>query len=176
MQSSVLHPPKTLLEVYRMLPEGTRAELINDQLFMSPAPTPSHQDSTLDIASQIRGFVMKNKLGKVFISPIDVNLNEKNVVQPDIVFVTKKNLTILKEDGIYGAPDLIIEVLSPGTEKFDREDKRKLYEKFGIREYWIVDPKTKESKGYQLKNSKFVLIKEEKGKLTSVLLKRAFKF
>lgn len=159
-----------------MLPEGTRAELINDQLFMSPAPSLSHQDSTLVLAGQMREFVIKNKLGRVFISTIDVFLNERYVVQPDIVFVAKKNQSILKEDGIYGAPDLIIEVLSPGTEKFDREDKRKLYEKSGIREYWIVDPKTKEGKGYQLKNSKFILVKQENGKLASVLLKRTFKF
>lgn len=176
MQSTALHPPKTLLEVYRMLPEGTRAELINDQLFMSPAPSLNHQDSILDLASEIRSYVKKNKLGRVFVAPIDVYLNEKNVVQPDISFISTDNKNILKDDGVYGAPDIVIEVLSPGTEKFDREKKRNLYEKSGVKEYWIVDPENKESKGYQLKNSKYVLFKQDKAKIASSLLKRTFKF
>ncbi len=176
MQIVALYPPKTLLEVYRMLPEGTRAELINGRLYMSPAPTLSHQDSTLDLASEIRFFVKKNNLGKVFVSPVDVYFNSKNAVQPDIVFVTSENKSILKEDGIYGAPDLVIEVLSPGTKKFDLDQKKKIYEKNSVKEYWVVDPITKESLGYQLKNSKFILFKQEKGKLTSALLKHTFKF
>ncbi|MBS1681163.1 MAG: Uma2 family endonuclease [Bacteroidetes bacterium] len=126
---AALHPPKTIMEVYRMLPEGTRAELINDQLFMSPAPSLSHQDSTLDLASEIRSFVKKNKLGRVFVSPVDVFLNKKNAVQPDVVFVFNDNINILREDGVYGTPDLVIEVLSPGTEKFDREEKKKTLRK-----------------------------------------------
>ncbi|MBI1767078.1 MAG: Uma2 family endonuclease [Bacteroidetes bacterium] len=176
MQSTAIHPPKTLLEVYRMLPEGTRAELINDKLFMSPAPTIKHQNVIFALTGQFYNYINKEKNGEVFVSPVDVYINEKNVVQPDLVFVAKKNLTILKEDGIYGAPDLIIEVLSPGTKKFDLEEKKKIYEKSGVKEYWVVDPDTKESRGYQLKNSKYVLFKQEKAKLTSALLKRSFKF
>lgn len=87
-----------------------------------------------------------------------------------------KNKSILQEDGIYGAPDLVIEVLSPGTKKFDLDKKKKIYEKYGVKEYGAVDPETKESLGYQLKNAKFVLLKREKGKLTSSLLKHVFKF
>ncbi|MBI3482446.1 MAG: Uma2 family endonuclease [Bacteroidetes bacterium] len=140
MQSTAIHPPKTLLEVYRMLPEGTRAELINDKLFMSPAPTIKHQNVIFALTGQFYNYINKEKNGEVFVSPVDVYINEKNVVQPDLVFVAKKNLTILKEDGIYGAPDLIIEVLSPGTKKFDLEEKKKIYEKSGVKEYWVVDP------------------------------------
>lgn len=176
MQIIALQPPKTLLEVYRMLPEGTRAELINGRLYMSPAPTLSHQRAILKLASQILNLVKKNKSGEAVISPVDVYLDRKNAVQPDIVFVSDENKSILKEDGIYGAPDLVIEVLSPGTKKFDLDKKKKIYEKYGVKEYWAVDPKTKESLGYQLKSSKFVLFKQEKGKLASALLGHMFKF
>jgi Uma2 family endonuclease len=177
MQSAALHPPKTLLEVYRMLPEGTRAELINDQLFMSPAPTSAHQRTIFKITGQMYVLLEKNAIGELYPSPIDVFLDDKkNACQPDLVFVLNKNLKVVKRDGIYGAPDLIIEVLSPGTEKFHKETKKKIYEKSGVKEYWIIDPDTKECKGYQLKNSKYILFSQEKTKFTSALLKHSFKF
>jgi Uma2 family endonuclease len=176
MQLTALHPPKTLMEVYRMLPEGTRAELINNQLFMSPAPTLHHQNVIFNLTGQFYIYVNQEKNGKALVSPVDVYLDEENAVQPDIVFVMNENISILKDDGIYGAPDLIIEVLSPGTRKHDFDKKKKLYEKSGVKEYWIVDPVTKESPGFQLKNSKYVLFKEEKAKLTSALLNHSFIF
>ncbi len=177
MQTLALqHPPKTILEVYRMLPEGTRAEVINGRLYMSPAPSLSHQDSTLDLASQIRSFIAKHKIGKVFISPVDVFFDNKNAVQTDIVFVSNERKSILQDDGIYGAPDLVIEVLSPGTRKFDLDQKKRIYEKQGVKEYWVVDPVSKETLGYQVKGSKFILFKQEKGKIASALLKHTFKF
>lgn len=176
MQSSVLHPPKTLLEVYRMLPEGTRAELINDQLFMSPAPSLSHQDVISALIAQFHNFIVKKKLGKVYPSPVDVFLNQKNAVQPDIVVVLNENSSILKPDGIHGAPDLIVEILSPGTEDIDRGLKKRMYEKVGVKEYWIIDPSTKECFGFELKKGKLVDLKKSKGKLSSILLHHTFKF
>lgn len=176
MQLTALHPPKTLMEVYRMLPEGTRAELINNQLFMSPAPTTIHQKVIVTLTGQFYNYINEYKNGEVLVSPVDVFLDAKNAVQPDIVFVANENASILKDDGIHGAPDLVIEVLSPGTEKHDLNKKKKLYEKSGVKEYWIVDPITKESQGYQLKDSKYVLFKEEDAKLTSALLNHSFTF
>ena len=125
---------------------------------------------------QFYNYQSKDQLGIFFVSPVDVFLDNKNAVQPDIVFVSNQNKSILKEDAIYGAPDLVIEVLSPGSKKFDLDKKKKIYEKFGVKEYWIVDPDSKESMGFQLKRKKFVLFKQEKDKLVSVLLKHAFKF
>ncbi len=176
MQVAALYPPKTILEVYRMLPEGTCAELINGNLFMSPSRTPGHQQLALELAGLLYNFTSQKNLGKAYISLIDVYFDEKNVVQPDIVFVSNERKAIIKEDGIYGAPDFIIEVLSSGTRKFDLDKKLKIYEKNQVKEYWVVDPDTKESLGYQLKGSKFVLFKKEKGKLASALLKHTFKF
>ncbi|MBX2899940.1 MAG: Uma2 family endonuclease [Cyclobacteriaceae bacterium] len=176
MQEAVLHPPRTLLEVFKMLPEGTRAELIDNSLYMSPAPSVSHQDIAGTLYSSILVFIRKQQIGKVFISPIDVFLTKSNVFQPDIVFVSNPNLSILKEDGIYGSPDLVVEVLSTGTKKLDLTKKKDAYEKAGVKEYWVVDPETHEAIGFRLMKGKFEEFKRQQNKVSSLLLKRTFKF
>jgi Uma2 family endonuclease len=170
------NPPKTLMEVYRMLPEGTRAEIIDGTLYMSPAPLLSHQTVVTDILTEIHSYLKENRQGKVFPSPIDVYLNEENAFQPDLVFVSTERSSILREDGIYGTPDLIIEVLSPGTSKSDLTKKKPAYEKAGVKEYWMVDPKTKVAQGFHLVKNKYVEFAKEKGQLNSKLLKHVFKF
>jgi Uma2 family endonuclease len=169
-------PPRTTMEVFKMLPEGTRCELINNSLFMSPAPSTSHQGLVSTLAGHFFNYQNKAKTGLYFVSPIDVYLNSKNAYQPDIVFILNENLNIIKENGIYGAPDLVVEVLSKGTEDFDKTTKYKNYEKAGVKEYWIVDTQTKTCTGFQLVNRKFVEFKKEKNKLTSSLLRHTFKF
>ena len=176
MQVSYQTPPRTLLEVFKMLPEGTRAELIDNSLYMSPAPTLSHQRIVILLATQLYNLAAKKNLGEVTTGPVDVFLDKENIFQPDVVFVAKENSAILHEDGIHGAPDLVIEILSPGSKKLDLTKKKDAYQKAGIKEYWIVDPETKESIGHQLEKGSYVEFKKEKGKLTSLLLKRSFKF
>lgn len=176
MQTAAISPPKTILDVFRMLPEGTRADLINGRLYMSPAPTLGHQNVIFTLVGQFYNYITKEKNGVVFVSPVDVFLDSKNAVQPDIVFVSNEKKSILHDDGIYGSPDLIIEVLSPGTRKFDMDKKKKIYERLGVMEYWVVDPETKESFGFHLKSGKFRLFKKEKGRVSSLLLKHTFKF
>jgi Uma2 family endonuclease len=176
MQDVIQNPPRTLMEVFKMLPEGTRAEIINGVLYMSPAPTTDHQEISITLSSHIFHFVTKKKLGKVYASPIDVYLNDNNSFQPDIVFISKENNSIVKKKGIQGCPDLIVEILSPGTKNFDLVKKKKIYEKSGVQEYWIVDPATKECRGFKLTEEKFAELKIEKGKLSSPLLKHTFKF
>jgi Uma2 family endonuclease len=176
MQEMIQNPPRTILEVFKMLPEGTRAELIEGILYMSPAPFLDHQDASITIGSLLFTFVRKQKLGRVFAAPIDVFLDHENVFQPDIIFVSKSNQTILRKEGVFGAPDLVIEILSPGTRKFDLVKKKKIYEKSGVKEYWVVDPATKECTGFQLIKGEFSEFKKEKGNLQSLLLKHTFKF
>jgi len=176
MQEVIQNPPKTILEVYQMLPEGTRAELINGILYMSPAPSLKHQETVVTITGQLYNFSLKKKIGKIYLGPADVYLDGKNAFQPDLVLVLNENVSILKPDGMYGAPDFIIEILSPGSRNFDLVKKKKAYEKTGVKEYWVVDPSTKECIGYQLTKGKFEELKKEKGKITSLLLKHTFKF
>ena len=116
-------------------------------------------------------------LGKVFFAPLDLYLDEhSNVVQPDILFIAKKNPLVIDNRGLKGVPDLIIEILSPGNKKYDLAKKRKLYEKFGVKEYWVVDPETKIATGFLLKGSGYVSQKESRNHLHSAILKKTFSF
>ena len=147
----------TFNQVAAKLPESNSpTELWDGELIMSPAPTPSHQDIVLHFASLLRTFVNSKTLGKVFVSPIDVVLSLRRAVQPDVIFVSKPRLGIIKEV-IRGAPDLVVEVVSEGSWKRDRVEKKGLYEQFGVTEYWIIDPEAQTievfalgKKGYEL--------------------------
>lgn len=153
------------MEVYSMLPEGTRAEIIDGTLYMSPAPLLEHQRVIMRLSSLMHFFVEERNLGEVIISPADVYLDDRNAFQPDIIFVATANNSIAKRDGVHGAPDLIIEVLSPSTSKSDLTKKKPAYEKAGGKEYWMVDPKTKMAVGYHLIKNKYLEFARMKGKL-----------
>ena len=113
-------------------------ELWDGELIMSPTPTPKHQTIVLRFASSLQAFVDAHKLGKVFVSPLDVILTQTRVVQPDVLFISNANMSILK-DRIRGAPDLCMEVISR-TWRRDKIDKKELYREFGVKEYWLIDP------------------------------------
>jgi Uma2 family endonuclease len=123
---------------------------------MCPAPTPNHQDIVLSFAERLKGFVAKGKLGKVYISPVDVVLTSHRVVQPDVLFITKSRLQIVKRH-IAGIPDLVVEVISEGTWQRDRIQKKALYEQFGLPEYWIVDPDSRTIEIFTLANGGYQL-------------------
>ncbi len=127
---------------YLNIPEEdeNRYELINGELYMAPAPSWEHQESSGNLYSILRAFVLANLLGRVVYSPIDMFLSDEDVFQPDIVFISNERLGIIHSDGIHGAPDLVIEVLSPGTERIDRTLKSERYEMFDVSEYWQANP------------------------------------
>ena len=127
---------------YMSIPDGDerRYELIDGELMLAPAPVPTHQMVVLELATILKEFVERHRLGRVFISPIDVVLSEHDVLQPDILFISTERLHIVGERNLQGAPDLVIEVLSPSTTNRDRVLKSSRYLRFGVPEYWIVDP------------------------------------
>jgi len=169
-------PPRTIMEVFKMLPEGTLAELIDGIIYMSPSPIRDHQKVLGKLFSQLLEYTESKNAGEVYLAPFDVYLDEySNAVQPDIVFVSKENLSIIK-DHIHGVPDLMIEILSPGNKKYDQEKKKELYERFGVQEYWIIDPSTNEATGYTLKSGNYVLLFKAFGKIQSRLLNKSFSF
>lgn len=133
-------PVKFSYEDYCTLPEGSRYQLIEGDLVMSPAPSRRHQRIVTDLTTALNLHVKAKGLGEVYGAPIDVKLSDEDVAQPDVVFVSKARASILVDEGIGGGPDLCVEVLSPGSEKLDRGAKRGLYARHGVEEYWIVDP------------------------------------
>lgn len=168
--------PRTAMELYEILPEGLLCEVIENILYMTPAPHFFHQEISSELHFAIVGELKKNDSGKCVAAPIDVFLDSENAFQPDIVFIAKENLGIIKDGRIRGAPDLIIEILSPGSEKNDKIIKRNVYERNGVKEYFIVEPKTKEVITYYLKGKKFEKQTSKNGKLKSLLLKKTFSF
>jgi len=120
--------------------DENRYELIDGELYMAPAPSWEHQRTSGKLYSALDRFVYANGLGEVVMAPLDVYLSDEDVFQPDIVFISNERLDIIRSDGLHGAPDLVIEVLSPGTERRDRTLKSERYAMFGVREYWQADP------------------------------------
>ncbi|MEX2232709.1 MAG: Uma2 family endonuclease [Cyclobacteriaceae bacterium] len=137
------------MEVYKSLPEGTLAEVIDNQIYMSPSPVFDHQDILIEIASQLR-IKIKEKGGKIAIAPFDVYLDEtRNAVQPDIVVILNSNRGNLNLKGhFHGVPYLLVEILSPANKDYDLVKKKELYERFGVQEYWIIDPDTRLADGF----------------------------
>ncbi len=168
-------PPRTIIEVFESLPEGTLCQIINNRLIMSPAPTSAHHRVSKALFRQLDRYAESNGSGEAFFAPFDVYFDEENVYQPDVFFITTDRLFIV-EDNVYGAPDLIIEVLSPGTEKIDKIEKKKVYEKCGVKEYWIVHPLTKKTIGYKLTNKVFMSVAANDGEIVSSLLGLTLQF
>ena len=133
-------------EDYLNTPEGERYELLDGELVVAPSPRTVHQTLVMELATALNAFVKRLALGKIFAAPTDVEFwsgNEKEVVQPDILFISAERDHILTEANVQGAPDLVIEILSPYTQSRDRGYKRDLYARHGVGEYWLVDPDAK---------------------------------
>lgn len=173
---SIVHPPRTLMEVFQQLPEGTLAQLIENNIVMSPSPSYVHQRVLNELNFALQSLAKKLNLGQILVAPMDVYLDDENAYQPDILFISNENKHIIEEDGIHGAPDLIIEILSPATAQYDLHEKKAVYERSGVREYWTVDPESGDAAGYYLEESKFTEIGKGRNSLTSKLLNTTFTF
>jgi Uma2 family endonuclease len=148
-------------------------ELIDGILMKKQAPTPQHQFAVIKIAHALESIAQLKDTGFAFTSPIDVYFDKFNNTQPDVLFITKERDFIIDPlQGIVGAPDLIVEVLSPSTAKVDKVNKKNLYLNFGVKEYWIVDPFYKSISLYILDNDQYDLKQElyEEGKIESSIL------
>jgi Uma2 family endonuclease len=122
---------------YEALPDEPRCELLFGRLYLMPAPTLVHQATLQELAFHFRQ-IARGAGGRSYLAPLDVALADHSVVQPDVVYVSPRRLQVLTERGIEGAPDLVVEVLSPGTERRDRREKLRLYAEFGVQEYWLA--------------------------------------
>lgn len=143
---------------YRELPNDQKSyQLIGGKLLMVPAPSTRHQNVSRNLEFIVWSFVKSHNLGMVYYAPIDVVFSSTDVVQPDIVFIARNRLAIVKEKGIFGAPDWVIEIVSSSSSKIDIKLKKDLYERFAVREYWIVYPEDERVEVYFLKGGDYKL-------------------
>ena len=131
---------KLTYEDYAATPEGERYELIDGVLIMVASPNREHQSIQLELGFQVVTIVKDNDLGWVFNPPFDVLFSRTEVVQPDLIFVSKERENIITDANIQGAPDLVVEILSPSSTRRDWQDKFTMYERHGVREYWLISP------------------------------------
>jgi Uma2 family endonuclease len=132
---------KFTAEDYRAMREGPPwLQLIEGELIQDPSPNLAHQDLAAELTALLRTHAKTFDLGLVLAAPMDVWLSDDNVLQPDILFVSKARRPLLARDGIHGAPDLIVEILSPSSGRRDFIQKRAIYQQAGVAEYWLVDP------------------------------------
>ena len=148
---------------YQLLEEGAPFQLINGDLIMSPSPILLHQLIVGKLYNLISNFIAKtNSGGLVVLSPMDVRLDEENIFQPDLLYISDERKSELVQDHISGAPDLIVEILSPSTAYYDLKEKKDFYEHYGVKEYLIIDPKRFDAEVYVLTENRFELRQKEK--------------
>jgi len=159
-------------EDYAKLPEGAPYQLVGGRLVMTPAPSTYHQIISMRLEVKFANFAIEKDLGMILNAPVDVYFEETETYQPDIIFISKQRLHIIEPERVKGAPDLVVEILSSSTAYYDLRKKFKIYEKHGVREYWIVDPEGKNITIYENRVGKFVLAQEveEKGKVESKVI------
>ena len=136
---------------YDALPaDGRRYELHEGELSVTPAPSPRHQEVSLNLGVVLHNYVKTRSLGKVLAAPIDCILSDTTIVQPDIVYIETARLGAISARGIEGAPTLVVEILSPSTAQIDRNVKFQLYVRHGVPYYWIVDHDARSIEAYRL--------------------------
>ena len=143
---------------YFALPnDGKRYEILEGELTVTPAPSTKHQTASGNLFVLLSQYIKERDLGKLFHAPIDLILSSTSVLQPDLLFVSKARQSIITERAIEGAPDLVVEILSPTTSRTDRVTKAQIYARHSVPVYWIVDPEREaieiyllEADGYRL--------------------------
>jgi Uma2 family endonuclease len=130
--------------------DGNRYEVIDGKLYVTPPPIERHQNALAELFGRIWPYVKERQLGRVYFAPLGVVLDEENGVQPDLVYVSNERRSIIVERGLEGAPDLVVEVLSPSTRARDRGLKMRRYAAAGIPHYWIIDPLVQTLEAYRL--------------------------
>ena len=138
--------------------DGQRHEIIDGEHYVSATPVPRHQLIVGNLHVHLRLFLDRTKLGTIFGSPVDTVLSQFDVIAPDLIYVSKERHAVIGDKNLVGAPDLVIEVLSPSTRRRDEVLKRRLFERTDVREYWTVDPKLEAIKIYRRDAAAFPLV------------------
>ncbi|MGE4083155.1 MAG: Uma2 family endonuclease [Vicinamibacterales bacterium] len=141
--------------------DGQRHELIGGEHVVTPSPGTRHQRLSMRLSVRLGRFVEEQRLGQLFAAPFDVVFSAFDVVEPDLLFVSAaRRDDVLTAANVQGAPDLVVEIGSSSTRKRDETIKRRLYERFGVSEYWVIDPELDEIKVYRLSEGRFARVAE----------------
>ncbi|MGI8477275.1 MAG: Uma2 family endonuclease [Thermomicrobiales bacterium] len=162
MQTTQLVRPLTMADLEGLPETNDRYQIITGELIVSPAPVPQHEEVSMRLILPMGAAVAKLGAGKVYSAPTTVRLTEHDVVEPDIMFVANHHRSMVGKV-IEGAPDLVVEILSPSTRRTDLVRKMALYARAGVREYWIVDMKNRTVAVHALVDSRFELLANEGG-------------
>jgi Uma2 family endonuclease len=135
--------------------DGKRHELIDGEHYVTPSPNTRHQRIVRELTILIGTHLKRHPAGEIFGAPFDVVFSDFDVVEPDLLFVSKEQADVVTEQNVQGAPDLVVEVGSPATRRRDEKTKLQLYERFGVQEYWVVDPDLDVIKVYRLVEGRY---------------------
>jgi len=173
----VMAVPATLLQLknyedLQAIPDdGNRYELIFGEIVMSPSPRARHQQTIADLALAMRQFAREHRLGDVYFAPFDVKFSNVSVVQPDIFFLSVTNIRRLTQLFVDGAPDLVVEVLSPSNRAVDLIKKAALYLNYGVPEYWVVDPESESITVNVNVDGQYIALESDDGRANSSALR-----
>jgi len=155
---------KTTAAEFRSWPEdGKRYELIDGDAYVSPSPSRRHQWFVLELGRLLRNFLEQQPIGEVYVAPFDVDLDQENVFQPDLLVVLSGHADRLLESHVLGAPDLVVEVLSPSTTDRDRKQKFRQYAAKGVAEVWLADPNARSIELYRRRDDGQLVLAETLG-------------
>ncbi|MEK6738140.1 MAG: Uma2 family endonuclease [Planctomycetota bacterium] len=146
---------KTTYADYVKIDDNNRYEVYNGELRMVPAPSTDHQFISRDLEILVWNFVSQKGLGEVLDAPVDVVFDDEEVYQPDLVFIKRDRQGIIKRDAIHGVPDLVMEIVSPSSVFYDTVEKKEIYRKYGVNEYWLVFPDEKAIEVFVLENGEY---------------------
>ena len=129
--------------------DGKRHEIIDGDHYVTPSPNTKHQVVSMNLTRVFIFYLEHQRVGQLFAAPFDVVFSDLDVVEPDLLYISRERAGILTDKHVHGSPDLVVEILSPGTRKTDEVTKRKLYERFDVGEYWVVDSELETIKVYR---------------------------
>jgi len=143
-------PRKLTYEDYVLFPEdGLRHEILDGEHYVTPAPFVRHQFISSNLHILLGSFIRRRRAGKLLAAPTDVILSPHDIAQPDLFFISNERMGIVTEPNVQGAPDLVVEILSKRTRRRDERLKLERYDRFGVLEYWIIDPERQGAKVYR---------------------------
>ncbi len=149
---------------------GDRHEIIDGVVFVTPSPVPFHQSVSIEFSSELREVARRGHLGRIYTAPIDVQFSPGSVAVPDLVFVRRERLGIVGAKAIVGAPDLIVEVLSPSTRRRDLGRKKGMYERYGVPEYWVTSIDRRTVTVFVLRDRRYEALPQGDEELRSLVL------